>query len=116
MLLIIGFAAVDPLTLKEGVTVVVPDHKPLLALVVLFGKYAAAAVVYICGLSLNVGRIVRANTRLLLVVYRLEIVHTSDLLYNGSIVKMAVDFSGIQKKYQPQVSFIACHTNHNNSI
>ncbi|CAM9660068.1 unnamed protein product [Pylaiella littoralis] len=36
MLLIAGFAMMDPLILKEGITVVLPDHKALLALVVLF--------------------------------------------------------------------------------
>lgn len=38
MLILAGFAMTDLLTLKEGVTVVAPDHKPLLALVSLFGK------------------------------------------------------------------------------
>lgn len=38
MLVIAGFAMVDLLTLKEGVTVVIPDHKPLLAVVAIFGE------------------------------------------------------------------------------
>ena len=38
MLVFAGFAMTDFLTLKESVTVVAPDHKPLLALVTLFGE------------------------------------------------------------------------------
>lgn len=38
MLVIAGFAMTDLLTLKEGVTVVIPDHKPLLAVVAIFGE------------------------------------------------------------------------------
>eukprot|EP00903_Cladosiphon_okamuranus_P006706 g6545.t1 len=37
MLLFAGFAMTDLITLKETVTVVAPDHKPLLAVVALFG-------------------------------------------------------------------------------
>ena len=44
MLVIVGFAMTDRLTLKEGVTVVAPDHKPLLALVSLFGKRVSVFV------------------------------------------------------------------------
>lgn len=38
MLLLAGFAMTDLLTLKEGVTVVAPDHTSLLAFVTLFGE------------------------------------------------------------------------------
>lgn len=38
MLVLAGFAMTDLLALKEAVTVVAPDHKPLLALVALFGE------------------------------------------------------------------------------
>lgn len=41
MLVFAGFAMTDLVTLKEGVAVVAPDHKPLLALVTLFGERAS---------------------------------------------------------------------------
>jgi len=38
MLTVAALAAMDPLALKESVTVVAPDHKPLLAVVGMIGE------------------------------------------------------------------------------
>lgn len=38
MLIVAALATMDPLALKESVTVVAPDHKPLLAVVGIFGE------------------------------------------------------------------------------
>ncbi len=38
MVIVAALATMDPLALKESVTVIAPDHKPLLAVVGVFGE------------------------------------------------------------------------------